>query len=189
MGKIFTLGVDGRGVWHGPRTSLILVAAALFLFVACSVGGQATAGEGVAAPEFKIALFDNANHARGETISLSDLKGHPVVLNFWYPSCPPCRLELPDFEAAWRRYQDDGVQFVGVQVPGFDSVEDGQVFVEELGLTFLIGATSDSNLIIEYGVRNFPTTVFLNEDHEVVWTWGGVLNAEKLSELLHESNS
>ena len=188
MREVLTLRAGAMGIWRAPRTWLILVSAVSFLFVACSEGGRAATDQGVAAPEFEIELFDTPNHVKGETLRLSDLKGHPVVLNFWYPSCPPCRLEMPDLEAAWLRYRDDGVRFVAVQVPGFDSVEDGQAFVEELGLTFAVGATSDSNLIIEYGVRSFPTTVFLNKNHEVVQTWGGVLNAEKLSELLKETN-
>ena len=162
--------------------AVVTLSAAL---VACQLGSNSRSPE--SAQDFEIKLFANENHLSGEIVKLSDYEGQQVVINFWYPSCPPCRLEIPDFEAAWQGFKQQKVQLIGVQVPGFDSFDDGQAFVNELNLTYTIGATSDTKLVMKYDLQGFPTTVFLNADHEVVRKWTGVLNSEKLSELVSES--
>ena len=137
-----------------------------------------------AAPDFQITLFENDNHTRGEVLHLADLVGQPVVLNFWFPSCPPCRAEMPDFEEAFQRYKDQGVQFIGIQAVGLDSIEDGQEFVNEIGVTYALGPDEDSSITRAYKVRGFPTTIFLSKDQEIVREWEGFLNSEVLDEII-----
>lgn len=163
-----------------------LLAAALFsivgtmlLFAAC---GSDTPE---AAPDFEIALFQNENHSEGEVFSLSANQGQPAVVNFWYPSCPPCRVEMPHFEQVSRKYRDSGLQFVAVQTLGLDTVKDGQDFVEDFELTFAIGPdTVEGDIVRSYEVRHYPSTFFLNKDHEIVETWSGPLDEDKLEELI-----
>ena len=135
-------------------------------------------------PDFELALFGNENHADGELVSLSDFKGRPVVLNFWFPSCPPCRAEMPDFEAAFLRHEDSGLQFIGVQQVGLDSAQDGQEFIDELGISYAIGPDTDSAIFLAYEITSFPTTYFLDREHNVVRKWQGPLNEEKLEEFI-----
>ena len=135
------------------------------------------------AHEFNIKLFENDNHQSGDIAKLSDYKGQKVIINFWYPSCPPCRLEIPDFEFTSPHLKEINTKLIGIQVPGFDTFEDGQQFVNELNLTYTLGMTSDTELIVKYKIQGFPTTVFLNQDHQVVRRWTGMLNSEKLLEF------
>ena len=107
------------------------------------------------------------------------------MLNFWYPSCPPCRLEMPHFEAAFQAHKDE-VAFVAIQQLGLDSAEEGQKFVEEFGLTYAVGPDMSGTVIREYDVKTFPTTIFLDADHNIVRKWAGPLNEEKLNELIEE---
>ena len=68
-----------------------------------------------------------------------ELAGKPIVINFWFPSCPPCRAELEHFENVYQQYGEPSggdVQFVGVQQLGLDSIADGEALFEELGITF-----------------------------------------------------
>ncbi len=139
-----------------------------------------------AAPDFELTLFGNANHEAGETLRLSDLQGRPVVLNFWYPSCPPCRAEMPDLEEAFQAHRGQGVEFVGVEELILDTVQDGQDFVDEIGVTYALGADVEGDLIKEYGIVGFPTTVFIDRDQKIVRKWTGILNAEKIAELIGE---
>lgn len=60
------------------------------------------------APDFTLSLFD------GRQLTLSELRGQVVVINFWASWCGPCRAEAPMMEQVWRRYRDRGVVFVGV---------------------------------------------------------------------------
>ena len=137
------------------------------------------------APDFDLEVFANENHAKGEVVSLSQFKGRPVVLNFWYPSCAPCALEMPDLEATFKNHKADGLQFIGVMFLGLDTPEAGQEFIDETGITYAIGPDS-GDIVLDYVVIGFPTTVFLNEKHEIVRSWVGLLTAEKIEELLKE---
>ena len=146
--------------------------------------------ESEAAADFELVLFENDEHSAGDTISLSQFAGQPVVLNFWFPSCPPCVAEMPDFEKAYQKFKPDGVQFIGIQLLGFDTVEDGQKFVKKLGVNYLLGPDSQGestgDIVRNYRIAGFPTTVFIDRDHNVARRWTGALNLEKLEELIQE---
>ena len=168
----------------GAIASAVLLG--LFVTVACS-NDEAPSAAGQPAPDFQITLFGNEGHDKGSSLSLSDLEGRPVVLNFWYPSCPPCRLEMPDLEAASIKHAANGVEFVGIQSLVLDTVEDGQQFIDEFGITYAVGPDADGEILVDYEVSGFPTTIFLNKDHQVVRKWSGILDAEKLDELIAEA--
>ena len=66
---------------------------------------------------------------------------------------------------------------------GLDTVADGQDFVDQMGVTYALGP--DEGIIIrDYSVAGFPTTVFIDKDQRVVRKWTGILNEEKLEELI-----
>ena len=143
-----------------------------------------------AAPDFELVLFETPNHVKGEVIRLSQFGGKPVVINHWFPSCPPCVAEMPDLEAAFQRHKDNGVQFIGVQNLGLDTEADGQDFLTEIGVTYAVGPdnnpNNDKSIFIQYKVTGFPTTLFLDKNHEVVRKWTGLLDAAKIEELIQE---
>ena len=113
-----------------------------------------------AAPPFELALFNE------ETLSLADLEGKVVVLNFWASWCPPCRFEMPDFETAWNEFRDRGVVFVGVAVSDFE--DDARSFAEETGITYPIGFDGEGETAVAYGIKTLPTTVFIDREGRVV---------------------
>lgn len=138
------------------------------------------------APDFKLVLFGTEDHEAGDSISLSQLAGKPVVLNFWFPSCPPCVAEMPDFEAAYQKFKGDGVEFIGVQLVGLDSVDDGQKFVNRLGVNYGLGPDEVGDIVMDYKISGFPTTVFIDRDGNIQRRWSGALDLEKLEELIRE---
>ena len=164
----------------------------VFLVVACSGNAAATSSSsaadspsGDAALEIELSLFENENHSAGEAMRLSQFQGRPVVVNFWFPSCPPCVAEMPDFEAAFQQHKED-VEFIGVQLVGLDSVEDGQLFVDKLEVTYALGPDMTGAIVRKYKVTGFPATVFLDADHNIVRTWTGMLNLEQIDEFVQE---
>ena len=183
---------------RSPKGWLGFLIFAAAVAVACSGGEAATAAPSAGsndtalaterpadlAPDFEIVLFETPNHKAGEVLRLSDLRGRPVVVNFWYPSCPPCRAEMPDLEKAFQAHRGDGVEFVGVEELILDTVEDGQAFVDQIGVTYALGADVEGDLIQAYGIIGFPTTVFIDRDQKIVRKWTGILNAEKIDELI-----
>lgn len=123
--------------------------------------------------------LDLATFQHGD-FSLNDFAGKAVVINFWFPSCPPCRAELPDLQASFEAHEGDDVQFVGVQLIGLDSAEEGAEFLQDLGITYPNGADTKSSIIRDFKITGFPTTVFLDRQHEVSKKWTGILDSGRL---------
>ena len=195
----------GRLVWRivgrkkGALLSLFAVSA--FAFVACSGGsaaddtrassiGNVTAppadASADAAPDFDLVLFETPNHTKGEPFKMSEQTGHPVIVNFWFPSCPPCVAEMPDLEQVFQDHRDDGLEIVGVQLVGLDTAQDGQDFVDDMGVTYALGPDEDAEIIMDYSVIGFPTSIFVNADGSIQRKWTGILNLEKMEELVSE---
>lgn len=110
---------------------------------------------GFLAPDFTLTTL------AGETVTLSELRGKPVVLNFWATWCPPCRAELPHFQAAHEAHGDE------VAILAVDERESPQQvagFARQLGLTFPIPLDTDGRIGVEYRVRALPTTYFIDAD-------------------------
>ena len=132
--------------------SLVLI----LLVSGCGIPGRA--------PDFSLNTFS------GEEFRLSKLNnGESLVINFWYPSCPPCRNEMPHFQAVWEGLDGQNIRFLGLFVPkGFDTESEAKEFVDELGLTFDFATDKGAEVAEEYGVEYFPNTFFINEDGRIV---------------------
>lgn len=156
-----------------------LVLLGLIVFGALTRVEPRTAAGG-SAPEFELPLLDGSG-----TLSSEDLKGSPVVFNFFASWCFPCREEAPALQRLATEYADEGVRVVGVNVQGglpptlLDSEVGAREFVEEFGITYPVVADKDGSLAKDlmdfYGL---PQTFFV--DHE--WLFAGSSAGEKVNE-------
>ena len=115
--------------------------------------------EGFLAPDFTLDALD------GNKITLSDLRGQIVIINFWATWCPPCRAETPDLENSYEQYKNSGVVILGVDLTNQDSLSDVQAFVREFSLTYPILLDRDgkvSNAL--YQIKGLPSTFFVNRE-------------------------
>jgi thiol-disulfide isomerase/thioredoxin len=110
--------------------------------------------------------------------ALAQYQGKVVVLNFWATWCVPCRTEMPDMEATYRKYRDQGLVILAVNAD--ESSEAIAVFVNELGLTFPILRDSQRKARDAYDIRFLPTTLFLNRDGRVFAREVGLLDQKAL---------
>lgn len=151
------------------RFPIAVALAGIVFLLACGVSGQR-------ARDFEVIQFD------GATFRLSqETADHAVVLNFWYPSCPPCREEMPAFEAAWQELKDSPVRFLGLYVPqGFDSEQDARDFVDELGLTFSFATDRLARIAEAYELEYYPKTFFIGLDGKVAATRISILEPEEI---------
>jgi len=157
---------------------LSLVILAVVGFVALLWGGLArkeplTGASGAArvnrpAADFTLPLFS------GGSLTLSSLRGKPVVINFWASWCPPCREEAPILEEVWRRYRDKGVTFIGVDIQ--DAEADARAYIKEFGITYPNGPDIGGRITIDYGVGGIPVTFFVNREGLIVSRWVGAIN-------------
>jgi peroxiredoxin len=97
----------------------------------------------------------------GNQISLSTYKGRVVLLNFWATWCPPCRLEMPTMEKAYRKYRDKGFEVVAVSV---DAGPKSSVksFLRELGLSFQVLLDPDMETLRAFRGFSLPMTVVID---------------------------
>ncbi|MCA9971803.1 MAG: TlpA family protein disulfide reductase [Anaerolineales bacterium] len=122
----------------------------------------------------------------GNVVHLSDFRGQTVMINFWATWCPPCRRELPDFQAAYQAYQDDGLVILALnQDEPADLVQS--YFYDENGFSFTPVMDVDSEISSAYGVHSFPTTVFVNEAGVVTAVHQGLLLPEQLDAYLAQT--
>lgn len=122
---------------------------------------------GYAAPDFTLQLTN------GDTVSLSDYRGKPVVLNFWATWCPPCRAEIPHFQSASINYNGQ-VSILGVN--------DGEApatvreFVNDYNMTYPVLMDTSSAVSIQYRVNALPTTVFIDAEGVIQELFTGIIN-------------
>ncbi len=99
-------------------------------------------------------------------LSLAELRGSPVVLNFWASWCDPCRKEAPLLEAGWRRSRVDGVVFVGLNMQ--DARSDARRFLREFAVSYPNVREPDDATARAWGLTGLPETFFLSRDGAVV---------------------
>jgi len=139
---------------------------------------------GALAPDFTAQTHD------GTSVTLSDFTanvGTPVVLNFWATWCPPCRVEMPHFEAAAQLYGDD-VALLGVNQA--ESVETIATYAADHGLTYPLLVDEEMTINHLYGILNLPTTVFIDANGIVrevlVGTMSRAVLEERIEKFLEE---
>lgn len=143
-----------------------------------SSAASSSQAQAVAAPDFTV--YDG----EGETVTLLSLLDGPAIVNFWASTCPPCREEMPDFQAAYEEY-GDRITFVMVDGVGSmmnETQEAGASYVAEQGFTFPVYFDNDRDAVTQYGITAFPTTYFIGEDGTVVAGARGMLDAATLEQ-------
>jgi cytochrome c biogenesis protein CcmG/thiol:disulfide interchange protein DsbE len=131
------------------------------------------------APDFSLTTF------KGTTISLKeDLRGKPVVINFWASWCPPCRIEAPLIERTWRAYRNRGLIFLGINIQ--DRKEDALNYMREFGITYPNGPDPTGEISIDFGVSGLPVTFFVSSKGEVVRRWVGAIEKSVLISAIEE---
>lgn len=132
-------------------------------------------------PDKVLAVDFTVEDASGEEVNLYSLIGKPIVLNFWASWCGPCKSELPDFQAAYEKYEGD-VEFLMVNMTdGVQETRDvAAAFMEEQGFTLPVYYDTAQDAAYTYGVFSIPTTYFIAPDGEIVAGAQGMLDAETL---------
>ncbi|MBM3750922.1 MAG: TlpA family protein disulfide reductase [Acidimicrobiia bacterium] len=134
------------------------LACALLLAVACN---PADKSEDIADLGF---ILKNPD---GETVRLSDYRGRPLIVNFWYTTCPPCRQETPIFIKLVDKYQDKGFTILGISVS--DTPGDIKTFAAEFGINYPLFVARDRDDVMEAyrAIMAYPVSWFVKPDGTV----------------------
>lgn len=154
---------------------VLAAAAAALLFGGELAGGTAETAEAISTLPISggpVNVGDTAidftlTNLDGTAVTLSDHLGQPIVINFWASWCAPCRIEMPELQTLHDQYATDGLVILAVNQAETADVAAG-FFFDEMGLTFT-NPLLDTDLSVtnKYGVRNLPTTFFIDANGKV----------------------
>src|SRR6266516_7697308 len=125
----------------------------------------------VLGPKLKAAVSDGR-------VSLPELRGTPVVLNFWASWCDPCRTEAPRLERGWRAARARGVAYLGLNMQ--DLTDDSRGFLREFHIDYLNVRDPGNSIARRYGVTGLPETFFISAEGQVVGHVIGVVSEQQL---------
>ncbi len=111
---------------------------------------------GDAAPNFTLTTPD------GKQVSLSDFRGKPVMLNFWYATCPGCLAEIPGMQRFYAAQQAAGKHFAILGVNSVDDAQTAQQFAQQEGMTYTLVLDDNQRVATLYNLTATPTSYFLD---------------------------
>lgn len=117
-------------------------------------GMEVSPKAGSLAPDFLLETLE------GGEIRLSDLRGQGVIVNLWATWCGPCRREMPQFVAAYDRYQEEGLEIIAVNVQESESII--RPFAEDFGIDFPVALDRRGEVSEECRIIGLPTTFFVD---------------------------
>jgi cytochrome c biogenesis protein CcmG/thiol:disulfide interchange protein DsbE len=170
----------GRGMMRRPSRGWLIVAAVVPLLLLGAWGGLLAIGSappagarlGEPAPQFDLADLD------GNPLRLSDLRGRPVLVNFWASWCAPCVEEFPLLRDAHDRYAGEGLVVVGIVFR--DGSEAARAFMARMGARWQAAIDPGEETARRYGIYAPPETFFIDRDGVVAGRQIGQLSAADL---------
>jgi len=151
------------------RAALVPLIAVVGLFaavVAALAWNRAPSGPalrpGTTAPEFRLPLQS------GGSVSLSDLRGKVVFVNFWATWCPPCKAEAPSLERLYQSLRAEGFEVLGISIDAPGDAAAVEQFRKELGVSFPIPLDPDKRVYESYRVAAVPETFLVDPFGQVL---------------------
>jgi cytochrome c biogenesis protein CcmG/thiol:disulfide interchange protein DsbE len=170
---------------HTARMALVVAAlAAGFAFVPRATQSCGKAAGTEEAPDFTASVVANSPDPAQTTMSMSALRGHPVVLDFWATWCGPCQAEAPIVNAIAQRFKDKGLVVIGVNTSDAEGL--AARFAAKKGLTFPIVYDDGNAIANKYRVDNLPTLVVISKEGKMVAVRHGVTSDADLERLVRQ---
>lgn len=135
--------------------------------------------QGRPAPDFALTLFDQFEQ---DQITLADLRGQVVVVNFWASWCVECYKEAELLERAWQDYKDRGVVFVGVDY--LDTDKEGLAYMKKYDITYPSGPDLGNKISEDYAITGVPETFFIDQQGQIIHVQIGPIEQAQLYGLL-----
>lgn len=130
------------------------------------------------APDFSLTGFD------GREVTLSELRGQVVIVNFWASWCLPCREEAAYLERTWLKYKDKGVVFIGVDYA--DTEMKALAYIQEFNITYLNGPDIGTRISQAYNIQGVPETFFVAKNGELHGVHIGPMVPPQLDDKIEE---
>jgi peroxiredoxin len=114
----------------------------------------------------------------GKELSLSDLKGKKVFLNFWATWCPPCKAEMPEIEKLYQETKDSDLVIVAVEIG--EPLDTVKPFIDKNKYNFKVLLDPDQSVATKYNIASIPTSYFIDVDGNIVSKIVGGMNIDQM---------
>jgi peroxiredoxin len=138
------------------RLKVILVIILTLAILIAGCAGNQNPRIGKPAPEFQLPTLD------GQPVSLSDLKGKPVLINFWASWCRPCCEEMPYLQQIYDEWQGKGLVLLAINIG--ETPSQVAEFMQSQGLSLPVLLDTEGKVAEQYGIRGIPTSFFIDKD-------------------------
>lgn len=120
-------------------------------------------------PEIEFTLLD------GKKLKLDELKGSPVLLNFWATTCAPCREEIPELVELYQEFSVKGVQVIGIAM-AHDRPDQVIAFKQHFKIPYILAMDIDSTIAKSFSVEAIPVTFLISPRGQIEYRHRGVIN-------------
>lgn len=157
--------IDPRLIIFGSLALIILAIGAMIVTRDNSSTAAQTTDTASAqmVPDFTLAGLD------GSPITLSDFRGHYVLLNFWATWCPPCQAELPELQAYYTDYRSKGFVLLGIDVQ--EDPTTVSTFLQQRGFDYPVGVDTTGAVHASFGTNSLPLSVLVGPSGELIKMW------------------
>jgi len=138
------------------KVMLLIMLISGLLMAGCAGGTSQNPWIGKPAPDFEF------QSPEGQATSLSDLKGKPVLINFWATWCSPCRMEMPYIQQVYDEWQEMGLVLLAINIG--ESPSQVEEFMQSRGLSLPVLLDTEGKVAGQYGIRAIPTTFFIDRE-------------------------
>jgi peroxiredoxin len=139
------------------KIALLIILTSVLLINGCAASPESSeAVVGELAPSFQLQDFD------GQSVALGNLRGKPLLLNFWATRCPPCRSEMPYIQQVYDEWS--GKELVVLAINIGESSAKVKEFMQSYGLSFPVLLDTNEKVAQVYNIRYIPTTFFIDGD-------------------------
>ena len=157
------------------KNIFLLLSIVFVIVIGCdNQSEKATIGQIV----FPKTTIDNNN------FNIENYSGKNILINFWFPSCPPCIYELDILDDINKKYDSVGV--IGVQVLGLDNKEDGKNMLEKKNISYKSVADESDVIIDLLQINVFPTTILFDKNGDEINRWIGIIDEQIVSNKISE---
>lgn len=167
----------GLPVWVQIIVWVVLLTLLVVVSIQLSKAQQGAVKPGEVIPAFDLTLFNQYKYQDKGNVSLVDLKGKVVVINFWASWCIPCEQEAAELEAAWKFYEPTGqVIFLGVDY--VDTEPQALGYLAKFAISYPNGPDLQTRISQMFRTSGVPETYILDQDGKLVASKIGPFDSE-----------
>jgi len=175
-----------RGYAVVMKSALLVVLAGLVLGSGkCESSGNTTPVKGAQAASLpKLAVTDWVN-VEGQAPLLTDLKGKPIVIEFWATWCPPCLTLIPHMNDLYKKHAEDGLVVLTIHSSSGAQKKVVERFAKRYKITYPIGLDTTGRVMRAYGIREIPHAFVIDRAGKM--TWSGYPGGREFDKIVQEA--